>query len=105
VITLLQYVARQFWGEQFASTLPVAGEDGTLENRLRNTSAAGRIYAKTGSLEHIRAMSGYASTRRGARLVFALFGNNDPEKAADATAVFDATCEAMVEEIGPPRKK
>lgn len=105
VLTLLQYVASQPWGEQFVSTLPVAGEDGTLENRLRNTSAAGRIYAKTGSLEHIRAMSGYASTRRGAHLVFALFGNNDPEKAADATAVFDATCEAMVEEIGPPRKK
>jgi D-alanyl-D-alanine carboxypeptidase/D-alanyl-D-alanine-endopeptidase (penicillin-binding protein 4) len=105
VLTLLQYVARQPWGEQFASTLPVAGEDGTLENRLRNTSAAGRIYAKTGSLEHVRAMSGYASTRRGAHLVFTLFGNNDPEKAADATAVLDATCEAMVEEIGPLRKK
>jgi hypothetical protein len=29
--------------------------------------------------------------------------SNDAEKARDATAVIDALCVAMVEEIGPPK--
>lgn len=105
VVTLLQFVARQPWAGAFISTLPVAGEDGTLENRMRGTPAAGRIRAKTGALEHVHAMSGYATTLRGAHLVFAIFGNNDPRKAQDAATVFDALTTAMVEEIGPARKR
>ena len=31
----------QPWGKDFLSTLPIAGVDGTLENRMRGTPAAG----------------------------------------------------------------
>ncbi len=99
---LLEYAANQPWGESFISTLPVAGEDGTLEDRMKGTAAAGRIRAKTGALEHVRGISGYATTLRGAHVVFSMFMNNNPQPSRDTAKLFDAICVAMVEEIQPP---
>jgi D-alanyl-D-alanine carboxypeptidase/D-alanyl-D-alanine-endopeptidase (penicillin-binding protein 4) len=93
----------QPWADDYLATLPIAGVDGTLESRMNNSQAAGRIFAKTGSLEHAHTISGYATTVRGERLVFSIMDSNDAEKARDATAVIDALCVAMVEEIGPPK--
>jgi D-alanyl-D-alanine carboxypeptidase/D-alanyl-D-alanine-endopeptidase (penicillin-binding protein 4) len=102
--TLLRYISAQPWGPAYISTLPVAGKDGTLENRLKNTPAAGRIQAKTGSLEHVRSISGYATTIGGTHLVFAMFENNSAQTGTDAVAAFDAISVAMAEEIGAPPK-
>ncbi|MGA8267922.1 MAG: D-alanyl-D-alanine carboxypeptidase/D-alanyl-D-alanine-endopeptidase [Candidatus Acidiferrales bacterium] len=99
---LLQYAAKQPWGEGYISTLPIAGEDGTLEDRMKGTAAAGRIHAKTGALEHVRGLSGYASTVHGANVVFSIFMNNNPQQPRDTARLFDAICIAMVEEIQPP---
>ncbi len=101
---LLRYISGQPWGAAYISTLPVAGIDGTLENRLKNTPAAGRIQAKTGSLEHVRSMSGFATTLGGTHLVFAMFENNSAQTGTDAVAAFDAISVAMIEEIGAPPK-
>jgi D-alanyl-D-alanine carboxypeptidase/D-alanyl-D-alanine-endopeptidase (penicillin-binding protein 4) len=104
---LLLYVFRQPWGENFLSTLPIAGVDGTLETRMKGTAAAGRVQAKTGTLEHENSISGYATTPGGEHLVFAIFGNNNPQRGHDATAPLDEIAVAMVETLGatPPRKK
>jgi D-alanyl-D-alanine carboxypeptidase/D-alanyl-D-alanine-endopeptidase (penicillin-binding protein 4) len=99
-VELLRYALRQPWGEAFLSTLPVAGVDGTLENRMKNTAAAGFVEAKTGSADHVRALSGYATTRRGEYLVFSIFVNNNPPHGADATAALNAITAAMVETLG-----
>lgn len=100
VVALLRYAARQAWGPEFLSTLPVAGVDGTLEDRMKDTPARGRIEAKTGSVEHAHALSGYATTERGESVVFAIFGNNNPQHGPDATAALDAIAAAMVETLG-----
>lgn len=42
-----------------ASTLPVAGNTGTLFRRMVNTPAAGRVMAKTGTLDDVSALSGF----------------------------------------------
>ena len=104
VVSLLLYAARQPWGRQFRSTLPIAGVDGTLEDRLRHTPAAGRIEAKTGATDHVRALSGYATTLRGEHLVFAMFRNNDALHGVEATAPLDALATAMIETLGPAPK-
>ena len=105
IAALLSYALRQPWGEGFLSTLPVAGVDGTLENRMKNTAAASLVEAKTGSADHARALSGYATTHRGEFLVFSLFDNNNPQHGTDATAALDAITAAMVETLGTNASK
>ena len=100
MVALLSYAVRQRWGPAFLSTLPVAGVDGTLENRMKNSAAEGLIAAKTGAADRARALSGYATTRGGEYLVFSVFVNNNPPRGIEATATLDAIGAAMVETLG-----
>jgi len=60
--------------EILLSALPLAGRNGTLEGRMRGTAAAGRVRAKTGTLNEASALSGYA--RR--RYAFSVIQNGSP---------------------------
>ena len=51
-------------------------------------------------LEHVHALSGYATTVGGEYLVFSIFVNNDPEKGREAIAAIDAIALAIVETLG-----
>jgi D-alanyl-D-alanine carboxypeptidase/D-alanyl-D-alanine-endopeptidase (penicillin-binding protein 4) len=106
-VALLAWAARQPWAEQFIATLPVSAQDGTLTERMKDTPAAGRIHAKTGTLANVNALSGFADTLHGTRVVFSMFGNSHNLRGAEATAVHDSLCIALVEELGapPPSKK
>lgn len=101
VVHLLAYARRQRWGADFENALPAAGQDGTLETRMRGTAAVGRVHAKTGLVEHVNSLSGYATSVRGAHLIFSIFGNNTGNHGAGATKVVDSICVAMVEELVP----
>jgi D-alanyl-D-alanine carboxypeptidase/D-alanyl-D-alanine-endopeptidase (penicillin-binding protein 4) len=68
----------------------VAGEDGTLEERMRGTQAEGRVAAKTGTLQGVDALAGYVTTVGGDGLAFALFVNNHLDRSAEAQAAIDA---------------
>jgi D-alanyl-D-alanine carboxypeptidase/D-alanyl-D-alanine-endopeptidase (penicillin-binding protein 4) len=108
VVQLLRWDTLQPWGAEYIATFPIAGVDGTLETRLKDTVASGRIEAKTGALDHVRAISGFATTLHGERLIFAIFGNNNPQRGRDATVAADAIAVAMVELLGapaPPQQK
>lgn len=100
VVQLLRYAAEQPWAELYRDSLPVAGEDGTLTDRMKGAPAAGRIFAKTGTIGRTNALSGYAETLSGERLIFSILGNNDSVHVQDANRVIDAMCVAMVEEFG-----
>jgi D-alanyl-D-alanine carboxypeptidase/D-alanyl-D-alanine-endopeptidase (penicillin-binding protein 4) len=58
------------------TALPVAGRDGTLENRMRGTGGENNIRAKTGTMSNIRSLAGYVRTLDGETLVFAIMVNN-----------------------------
>jgi D-alanyl-D-alanine carboxypeptidase/D-alanyl-D-alanine-endopeptidase (penicillin-binding protein 4) len=49
--------------ELLIAALPVAGRSGTLDSRMRGTVAAGRVRAKTGTLNDASALSGYVRRR------------------------------------------
>jgi D-alanyl-D-alanine carboxypeptidase/D-alanyl-D-alanine-endopeptidase (penicillin-binding protein 4) len=102
-VTLLRWAAEQPWAQVFRSALPVAGEDGTLMDRMVNTPAAGHVWAKSGSLTHVDSVAGYATTSRGEHLVFSFIGNNHDLKGKAATDVLDALTIAMIQELGPRR--
>lgn len=75
-VALLSYASRTRWAETFRNALPVAAVDGTLQNRMKGTAAAGNVRAKTGSLRYVYALSGYVTSAAGERLAFSIMLNN-----------------------------
>jgi len=105
IVTLLSFAQKQTWFVPYYESLPVAGVDGTLEDRMKNTPAAGRIHAKTGSVEHVRTISGFAETPSGRRLIFSFLSNNQGGKGHEAADALTGLCVAMIEEFNVTPKK
>jgi D-alanyl-D-alanine carboxypeptidase/D-alanyl-D-alanine-endopeptidase (penicillin-binding protein 4) len=97
VVKLLAYMYASPARDNFVSILPVGGQDGTLNARFGDPSIAGRIHAKTGSLAHVSALSGYAQRRRGDWIAFSILVNNYNGPTAEVRAVMDHICELMLE--------
>lgn len=57
--------------EALSGRLSIAGRDGTLGRRFLGTAAAGRLRAKTGSLDGTAALAGYVETISGTTVEFA----------------------------------
>lgn len=77
---LLESVVRDGPTGALAAGMPVAAQDGTLARRFQGHPAAGRLRAKTGSLDNVAALSGWMNpplaTPDAARLAFALVAND-----------------------------
>ena len=56
-------------------TLPIAGVDGTLKKRMRNTPAEGNVRAKTGTLFGVSSLAGYLTASNGHQICFAIIVN------------------------------
>ena len=98
VVKLLTYIRQQPWGQQFIETLPVAGQDGSLAERLKLAPAEGRVRAKTGSLGHVNALSGYATTVSGEPIAFSILANNHNLATRRALETVDKIVDAIVSE-------
>jgi len=68
------YYGKNF--EYYYNSLPIAGVDGTLRNRMKSTSAMGVVHAKTGYVEHVRSLSGYTKDKSGNDYIFVIMINN-----------------------------
>lgn len=71
---LLATMSTHPYAKAFRDSLPIAGIDGSLRNRLKNVK--GQVQAKTGSIGGVRALSGYATTTDGRTLAFSLLCND-----------------------------
>src|SRR6266404_1839048 len=107
IVALLKYAQGQPWFAPYFASLPVAGVDGTLETLMKNTASAGRMHAKTGSVEHVRTRSGFVDTPGGRRLIFSFLSNNQGGKNHEASDALDGLCLAMIEEFDrkPPASR
>jgi D-alanyl-D-alanine carboxypeptidase/D-alanyl-D-alanine-endopeptidase (penicillin-binding protein 4) len=103
-VALLAYAQKQVWFPAFLGSLPVAGADGTLNERMKEPPLVGRIHAKTGSVTHVRTLSGYAETPGGRKLIFSFLSNNQGGKNHEVHAAIDGVCLAMVEEFDEKRE-
>jgi len=92
VVKLLQYMYNSRARDTWISFLPVAGRDGTLAGRFDDTPAAGRIFAKTGTMAHVNALSGYARRRDGSWVAFSILVNNSNQSSAAVRGVMDKIC-------------
>ncbi|MGH7558076.1 MAG: D-alanyl-D-alanine carboxypeptidase/D-alanyl-D-alanine endopeptidase [Gemmatimonadota bacterium] len=96
IVDLLAYVARrEDLAPSFFSALPIAGIDGTLEERMRGTAAERNARAKTGSLSGVSALSGYVMSTGGERLVFSMVMEFFPGPTGPRRAVQDSIVAAL----------
>jgi serine-type D-Ala-D-Ala carboxypeptidase/endopeptidase (penicillin-binding protein 4) len=92
---LLAWASHQSWGEAWRKTLPVAGVDGTLASRFRDSPLKGKMWAKTGTLNEVNAMAGYLTAASGRSLAFAvMIDGRRPGSDAEARAI-DRIVEAI----------
>lgn len=94
MVRLLNWTQRQPWGGEYRASLPVGGLDGTLRRRFAGTMLAGRIFAKTGTLNATNALAGWLTTASGKTLTFAIYANDVPE-GVPATAIMDRALVAL----------
>ncbi|MBI4465493.1 MAG: D-alanyl-D-alanine carboxypeptidase/D-alanyl-D-alanine-endopeptidase, partial [Acidobacteria bacterium] len=99
MLTLLRHMYESDLSALWMALLPVAGEDGTLEGRLKGPAVAGRVWAKTGSLAGVSALAGYTANSDDDLLAFAIFMNHHNLSASSAAALIDR----IVEEIARSR--
>ncbi len=97
IIKLLEFMDRHPEARAWHDALPIAGVDGTLRNRMKDTAAAGNVRAKTGTLRWATALSGYVTSAAGERLAFALLLNRyvPPDPAQSARAEIDRIAVAL----------
>lgn len=97
VVKLLRYVDRSPQGEAWQTLLPIGGEDGTLANRFEGHPEGRRVRAKTGTLRHVSALSGYVESRSRGRLAFAVMVNNYLAGSAEIRSIVDKICLLLTE--------
>jgi D-alanyl-D-alanine carboxypeptidase/D-alanyl-D-alanine-endopeptidase (penicillin-binding protein 4) len=96
--TVLRYMHNSPWRDAFWALLPIAGEDGTLSNRFRGFKGVTAIRAKTGSISHVAALSGYAGEDSGRRLAFSILVNDYTAPSSEIRAIVDKIAVAILEE-------
>jgi D-alanyl-D-alanine carboxypeptidase/D-alanyl-D-alanine-endopeptidase (penicillin-binding protein 4) len=97
IVRLLEHMNEHPYRDNFFDLLPVAGRDGTLKNRLKRTAAAERIFAKTGAVEFVSTLSGYATTQGGEKLAFSVMVNHEVISSNEIRDAIDEICKWMVE--------
>jgi D-alanyl-D-alanine carboxypeptidase/D-alanyl-D-alanine-endopeptidase (penicillin-binding protein 4) len=76
LVKFLRAMDRQPYAEGWRNTLAISGEgEGTLRHRLNDPMTRGQILAKTGSLERVSTLAGYARASSGRTYVFAILFN------------------------------
>ncbi len=91
---LLRGMSTHRWSHEFIGSLPIGGVDGSLTRRFGG-DAMGRVRAKTGTLNEVTALSGYARTRSGRDVAFSILLNDTPTRAWRLRPQQDAIAEAI----------
>ncbi len=89
MLGLLKVMHKHPTRDIFYASLPVAGQDGTLQGRLGEAPAAGKVHAKTGFIRQAMCLSGYIENRAGETFAFTIMVSLTPEKAERVIPVID----------------
>jgi D-alanyl-D-alanine carboxypeptidase/D-alanyl-D-alanine-endopeptidase (penicillin-binding protein 4) len=95
-VALLRYMWNRPERQAWLDSLPIGGLDGTLKHRFKNIAGAERVHAKTGSLSHVAALSGYLETQSGKWLIFSMMANAELNDHGEVQKFFDAACGVLL---------
>ena len=95
LIEFLKYAHRQpRIYNHLQPTLPVAGVDGTLSDRMRDANTRGKVWAKTGTVTGVSSLAGYCQAPNGHLLCFAII-NQGVMHGKNARRFQDKVCDAL----------
>lgn len=97
VVKLLQVARTRPWFDAFKDSLPVAGRDGTLQSRFKGTPGEGVVFAKTGYISGVVALSGYIQCKDGSELVFSVLVNHYNTSTRQVQTSIDKFVAALAE--------
>ena len=97
IVSILEVMRHSPNFQVFYESLPIAGVDGTIRTRMRDTPAQGNLRAKTGTLSMVRSLSGYVRTADGRLLEFSVLCNNWTTPQASVDRVQDAIGSALAQ--------
>jgi len=97
VIRLLEHMHTGAHREAWVDLMPIGGEDGTLEDRFKGVAEARPIRAKTGTISHVGALSGYAEGAGGRRLAFSILVNNYNGETSEIRRFIDRIVATLLE--------
>lgn len=80
---------------EFTASFGIAGEDGTLRNRMPTEDLQGQLRAKTGSIDGVAALAGYVPSQSGELLAFAILFNDKRMKLGRLTPWVDRIAKAV----------
>jgi D-alanyl-D-alanine carboxypeptidase/D-alanyl-D-alanine-endopeptidase (penicillin-binding protein 4) len=75
IVRLLSAMYKREDFDSFIDSLPIAGQDGTLFDRMRRGAARFRCRGKTGTLSNVSALSGYCEARSGNNYAYSILMN------------------------------
>ncbi len=92
IVDLLRYMWTQPYRDLWLASLPIGGQDGSLEHRFGHVAGAERVHAKTGSIAHVNALSGYIQTAAGKWIAFSVLVNATDGKESEIRRFIDQLC-------------
>jgi D-alanyl-D-alanine carboxypeptidase/D-alanyl-D-alanine-endopeptidase (penicillin-binding protein 4) len=84
-VQLLSHAHQASWGPILHASLPVAGQSGTLRERMLRSAAQGNLHAKTGTTADVVALAGYVTATNGEILAFSFIYNGPDRDRARGT--------------------
>lgn len=91
------YLYRPELYKTLSQSFPLAGVDGTLKRRMKNTLAENNLRAKTGTISGVSTLSGYVTTKSNHQLSFSMMIQNHVRKTYRAVYFLDQICARLAE--------
>ncbi len=97
IVSILSGMSKENYFLPFYESLPIAGVDGTIKNRMKGTKAEGNVHAKTGFIDYVRSLSGYVTSQEGEMFVFSMIANHYTVPTSLAEKIQNDVCVRLAE--------
>lgn len=97
IVSILEGISKEKYFLPFYESLPIAGVDGSIKNRMKGTKAEGNVHAKTGFIGYVRSLSGYVTSADGEMFVFSMVANHYTVPTRLAEKIQNDVCVMLAE--------
>jgi len=98
MVFLLNYMKKNSpYFDVYYNSLPVAGQEGTGEGMFAGSAAEGNLRYKSGTIDRVKAYTGYVTSRSGRKIIFSMIVNNFSSTSKEARAKLEKLMIALAE--------